>query len=135
MANPLNIHLSELAAKFVTRPYHLYAIPRGVNRWAVSLAYLTALLFNRSVDSIGLSSEDDAQFTASEETRRSRCPRPSAFGGLLGHRVGELKKIRPGQDAEDARDEAGEPGHEHQADREGGGDPHVQAERTAQQLS
>lgn len=66
VANPLNIHLSGLPAKAVTRGYHLYAIPRGVNRWAVSLAYLTDALFARSVVSIGLSSEDDAQFTASE---------------------------------------------------------------------
>ena len=35
VANPLNIHLSGYAAKFVTRMYHLYAIPRFVNRWAV----------------------------------------------------------------------------------------------------
>lgn len=66
VANPLNIHLSGLPAKAVTRSYHLYAIPRGVNRWAVALAYLTDVLFTRSVVSIGLSSEDDAQFTASE---------------------------------------------------------------------
>ena len=66
VANPLNIQLSGPAAKVVTRCYHLYAIPRGVNRWAVSLAYLTDALFTRSVVSIGLSSEDAAQFTASE---------------------------------------------------------------------
>ncbi|OBF93671.1 NADH dehydrogenase [Mycobacterium sp. 852014-52450_SCH5900713] len=66
VANPLNIHLSGLPAKVVTRSYHLYAIPRGVNRWAVSLAYLTDALFARSVVSIGLSSEEDAQFAASE---------------------------------------------------------------------
>lgn len=66
VANPLNIHLSGLPAKAVTRSYHLYAIPRGVNRWAVSLAYLTDALFTRSVVSIGLTSEDDAQFMASE---------------------------------------------------------------------
>lgn len=66
VANPLNIHLSGLPAKVVTRSYHLYAIPRGVNRWAVSLAYLTDALFARSVVSIGLASEQDAQFAASE---------------------------------------------------------------------
>lgn len=66
VANPLNIHLSGLPAKIVTRSYHLYAIPRGVNRWAVSLAYLTDLLFARSVVSIGLASEEEAQFAASE---------------------------------------------------------------------
>ncbi|ORJ61905.1 NAD(P)/FAD-dependent oxidoreductase [Mycobacterium simiae] len=66
VANPLNVHLSGLPAKLVTRAYHLYAIPRPVNRWAVSLAYLTDLLFTRSVVSIGLSSQEDAQFTAAE---------------------------------------------------------------------
>jgi NADH dehydrogenase len=66
VANPLNVHLSGLPAKLVTRAYHLYAIPRPLNRWAVSLAYLTDLIFNRSVVSIGLSSQEDAQFTASE---------------------------------------------------------------------
>jgi NADH:quinone reductase (non-electrogenic) len=66
VANPLNVRLSGLPAKAVTRAYHLYAIPRPVNRWAVSLAYLTDALFDRSVVSIGLSSQDDAQFTASE---------------------------------------------------------------------
>jgi NADH dehydrogenase len=66
VANPLNIQLSGLPAKAVTRAYHLYAIPRFVNRWAVSLAYLTDVFFDRSVVSIGLSSEEDAQFHASE---------------------------------------------------------------------
>jgi NADH dehydrogenase len=66
VANPLNVRLSGLPAKLVTRAYHLYAIPRAVNRWAVSLAYLTDMLFDRSVVSIGLSSEEDAQFAASE---------------------------------------------------------------------
>jgi NADH dehydrogenase len=66
VANPLNIQLSGLPAKAVTRAYHLYAIPRFVNRWAVSLAFLTDAFFDRSVVSIGLSSEEDAQFGASE---------------------------------------------------------------------
>jgi NADH dehydrogenase len=66
VANPLNLQLSGFAAKVVTRAYHLYAIPRFVNRWAVGLAYLTDLFFDRSVVSIGLSSERDARFHASE---------------------------------------------------------------------
>jgi NADH dehydrogenase len=66
VANPLNVHLSGFPAKVVTRAYHLYAIPRAVNRWAVSLAYLTDALFDRSVVSIGLASGDDAEFNASE---------------------------------------------------------------------
>ncbi|MFG1934747.1 NAD(P)/FAD-dependent oxidoreductase [Mycobacterium sp. NPDC048908] len=66
VANPLNIQLSGFPAKAVTRLYHLYAIPRFVNRWAVSLAYLTDVFFDRSVVSMGLASEQDAQFSASE---------------------------------------------------------------------
>ena len=66
VANPLNIELSGYAAKLVTRTYHLYAMPRFVNRWAVSLAYLTDVFFDRSVVSVGLSSQDDARFSTSE---------------------------------------------------------------------
>jgi NADH dehydrogenase len=66
VANPLNIQLSGYAAKAVTRGYHLYAMPRFVNRWAVALAYLTDVFFERSVVSFGLSSEEDARFHASE---------------------------------------------------------------------
>ncbi len=66
VANPLNVQLSGFPAKVVTRAYHVYAIPRLVNRWAVSLAYLTDALFDRSVVSIGLSTQEDARFAASE---------------------------------------------------------------------
>ena len=66
VANPLNIQLSGYPAKFVTRMYHLYAMPRFVNRWAVSLSYLTDVFFDRSIVSVGLSSQDDASFSTSE---------------------------------------------------------------------
>jgi NADH:ubiquinone reductase (H+-translocating) len=66
VANPLNIQLSGYPAKLVTRGYHLYAIPRGVNRWAVTLAYLTDMLFTRTVVSLGLSTQSDAEFSTSE---------------------------------------------------------------------
>jgi NADH dehydrogenase len=66
VANPLRIPLSGFPAKVVTRAYHLYAIPRGVNRWAVSLAYLTDAMFARSVVSLGLSTQSDAEFSSSE---------------------------------------------------------------------
>jgi NADH:quinone reductase (non-electrogenic) len=66
VANPLNIHLSGYPAKLVTRSYHLYAMPRFVNRWAVSLSYLTDVFFDRSVVSVGLSTQDDARFSTSE---------------------------------------------------------------------
>lgn len=66
VANPLNVRLSGYLAKFVTRGYHLYAIPRAVNRWAVSLAYLTDVLFARTLVSMGLSTQSDAEFSTSE---------------------------------------------------------------------
>ncbi|OBA94724.1 NADH dehydrogenase [Mycobacteriaceae bacterium 1482268.1] len=66
VANPLKVQLSGYPAKFVTRAYHLYAMPRFVNRWAVSLAYLTDVFFDRSVVSVGLSTQDDARFSTSE---------------------------------------------------------------------
>jgi NADH:ubiquinone reductase (H+-translocating) len=66
VANPLKIPLSGFPAKVVTRAYHLYAIPRGVNRWAVTLAYLTDALFARSMVSLGLSTQSDAEFSSSE---------------------------------------------------------------------
>ena len=66
VANPLNIPLSGYPAKVVTRGYHLYAMPRAVNRWAVALAYLTDVLFARSLVSLGLSTQDDAEFATSE---------------------------------------------------------------------
>jgi NADH dehydrogenase len=66
VANPLNIPLSGLPAKAVTRAYHLYAIPRAVNRWAVGLAYLTDLIFPRTLVSMGLATQQDAQFSTAE---------------------------------------------------------------------
>jgi NADH dehydrogenase len=66
VANPLNIQLSGYPAKAVARGYHLMAMPRFVNRWAVAMAYLTDVCFDRSVVSFGLSSEEDARFYASE---------------------------------------------------------------------
>lgn len=66
VANPLGVHISGFPAKVVTRGYHLYAMPRLVNRWAVALAYLTDAMFARTVVSIGLAREADADFSASE---------------------------------------------------------------------
>jgi NADH dehydrogenase len=66
VANPLNVQLSGYPAKLVTRGYHLYAMPRAVNRWAVALAYLTDALFARSVVSLGLSTQSNAEFSTSE---------------------------------------------------------------------
>ncbi len=67
VANPLNIHLSGLLAKLVTRAYHLYAIPSAANRLAVLIAYLTELLFARPLVSLGVAPSSIARFSASEE--------------------------------------------------------------------
>lgn len=64
VANPLGVHLSGYAAKFVARAYHLYAIPRLVNRWAVALAYLTDVFFPRTVLSMGFDPGTDAESAA-----------------------------------------------------------------------
>ncbi|OBB68035.1 NAD(P)/FAD-dependent oxidoreductase [Mycobacterium sp. 852014-50255_SCH5639931] len=65
VANPLGVHLSGYAAKFVARAYHLYALPRPVNRWAVALAYLTDVFFARTVLSMGFVFGANPQFAAS----------------------------------------------------------------------
>lgn len=67
VANPLNVQLSGLAAKLMTRLYHLYAIPRNANRWAVALGYLTNVLFARPLVSIGFAQSTLARFSVSEE--------------------------------------------------------------------
>lgn len=67
VANPLNIQLSGFPAKLVTRLYHLYAIPRNANRWAVALGYLTSILFARPLVSIGFAQSSLARFSVSEE--------------------------------------------------------------------
>jgi NADH:ubiquinone reductase (H+-translocating) len=51
----------------VTRLYHLYAIPRNANRWAVALGYLTNMLFGRPLVSIGFAQSSQARFSVSEE--------------------------------------------------------------------
>ncbi|MDT5091726.1 MAG: hypothetical protein QOH60_1089 [Mycobacterium sp.] len=66
VANPMGIQISGYPAKLVTRAYHLYAMPRAVNRWAMALAYLTDAIFPRTVVSLGFSDEADADFAASE---------------------------------------------------------------------
>jgi NADH dehydrogenase len=75
VANPLGVHLSGYPAKLAARGYHLYALPRLVNRWAVALAYLTDVFFPRTVLSMGLVSDAEAQITASE-----RAELPKAAG-------------------------------------------------------
>jgi NADH dehydrogenase len=66
VANPLGVQLSGLLAKAVTRAYHTYAVPRGVNRWAISLTYLTNAVTPRPLALLGLVSPQEASFGSSE---------------------------------------------------------------------
>jgi NADH dehydrogenase len=85
VANPLNIHLSGHAAKAVTRGYHLYAIPRAGNRWAVAMAYLGDLMFTRPLVSLGLAQTSIARFSASE------------FFAAVDNRVGSGSEEEPSE--------------------------------------
>jgi NADH:ubiquinone reductase (H+-translocating) len=75
VANPLGVQLSGYPAKLVARGYHLYALHRVVNRWAVALAYLTDAFLPRTVLSMGLVSDAKAQFTASEGVQLPKAAR------------------------------------------------------------
>lgn len=66
VANPLGVHLSGRLAKVVTRAYHTYAVPRGVNRWAISLTYATNAVTPRPLTLLGLVSPEEASFAGSE---------------------------------------------------------------------
>jgi NADH dehydrogenase len=66
VANPLGVQIAGRRAKAVTRLYHLYAIPHGVNRWAVVVAYLTNLVTPRPLALLGLVSAEEARFARSE---------------------------------------------------------------------
>ncbi|MGW4364365.1 NAD(P)/FAD-dependent oxidoreductase [Nocardia takedensis] len=66
VANPLGKQLSGWPAKAVTRFYHTYALPRGVNRWAVTLSYLTTAVAPRPLTRLGLVSAEEAGFRDSE---------------------------------------------------------------------
>lgn len=63
VANPLGLKLSGMPAKAVARGYHLIALPRGVNRWAASLAYLTDTVAPRSLASFGLVTHAEARLS------------------------------------------------------------------------
>ena len=66
VANPLGIRLAGLPAKIVARAYHTYAVPRGVNRWAITLTYLTNAVTPRPLSMLGLVSPEEASFGVSE---------------------------------------------------------------------
>ncbi|MEU0542649.1 NAD(P)/FAD-dependent oxidoreductase [Nocardia sp. NPDC005978] len=66
VANPLGVRLSGLPAKAVTRAYHTLAVSRGVNRWAITLSYLTNLFTPRPLSTLGLVDAVESGFGGSE---------------------------------------------------------------------
>lgn len=72
VANPLGVRLSGLPAKFVTRAYHTLAVSRGVNRWAVTLSYLTNIFTPRPLSTLGLVDSVESGFSGSEGIPSSR---------------------------------------------------------------
>ncbi|BDT99076.1 MULTISPECIES: NAD(P)/FAD-dependent oxidoreductase [Nocardia] len=70
VANPMGIRLSGLPAKAVTRAYHTFAVPRAVNRWAITVSYLTIAVTPRPLALLGLVSHEEASFGGSEGITR-----------------------------------------------------------------
>lgn len=66
VANPMGLRLSGLPAKAVTRAYHTFAVPRAVNRWAITVSYLTIAVTPRPLALLGLVSHEEASFGSSE---------------------------------------------------------------------
>ncbi|MFF2554790.1 NAD(P)/FAD-dependent oxidoreductase [Nocardia sp. NPDC058058] len=66
VANPLGLHLSGFPAKAITRAYHTFAVSRGVNRWAITLSYLTNVVTPRPLSTLGLVDSGEASFSGSE---------------------------------------------------------------------
>jgi len=66
VADPLGAHLSGYPAKLVTRGYHLFAVPKAANRWALGMSYLTSLLTDRPVVRLDLVGERASSFAGSE---------------------------------------------------------------------
>ena len=66
VANPLGLELSGMAAKAVTRAYHLAAVPKRSNRFGIALDYLSGLMAPRPLVSMGLVDPGRARFDQAE---------------------------------------------------------------------
>ncbi|MGW1737910.1 hypothetical protein ACWCPQ_03785 [Nocardia sp. NPDC001965] len=53
-------------AKAVTRANHTYAVPRELNRWAITMTYLTNAVTARPLTLLGLVGPEEASFGSSE---------------------------------------------------------------------
>ncbi|NUS92884.1 MAG: FAD-dependent oxidoreductase, partial [Nocardia sp.] len=72
VADPMGVRLSGFPAKVVTRAYHTYALPRGINRWAITVTYLTNAVTARPLTLLGLVGPEEASFGGSEGIPRRR---------------------------------------------------------------
>jgi NADH dehydrogenase len=66
VANPLRVPLSGVAAKVVTRGYHLYALP--ANRLRVATDWLTDVVEHRQFVRLGLVQPDRSGLAVAEQT-------------------------------------------------------------------
>lgn len=66
VANPLGVELSGWPAKVAARGYHLASLPRAANRWATALAWVSEVTSDRPISRLGLVSDEESGFRASE---------------------------------------------------------------------
>jgi NADH dehydrogenase len=87
VARPLGIPLSGVAAKIVTKLYHLYALPSPANRVRVAASWLLNLFARPLGAQVGLVSPDAARLDVAEHTARPAI-RTSRHAGLGAGRGG-----------------------------------------------
>ena len=86
-AKPLGLAMSGIAAKAVTRAYHLYALPSTPQRLRVGLDWALDTVLSRPLVQLGLVREEDASLAAAERTGIYAAPRETAKGGPVRSRT------------------------------------------------
>ena len=80
-AKPLGVAMSGIAAKAVTRAYHLYALPSTPQRLRVGLDWALDALLSRPLVQLGLVREEDAPLATAERTDIYAVPQEPAKEG------------------------------------------------------
>jgi NADH:quinone reductase (non-electrogenic) len=86
-AKPLGVAMSGIAAKAVTRAYHLYALPSTPQRLRVGLDWALDTVLSRPLVQLGLVREENASLAAAERTGIYAAPRETAKGGPVQSRT------------------------------------------------
>ena len=77
-AKPLGVAMSGIAAKAVTRAYHLYALPSTPQRLRVGLDWALDAFLSRPLVQLGLVREEDASLATAERTGIYAAPQEPA---------------------------------------------------------